>query len=200
MPRRKSGPAPGSNLRREIAGAAARLMAEEGVSDYGFAKRKAARSLGLGDTDVLPTNDEVETELRAYIALYQSDEQPAQLAELRQDALEAMDLLMDFHPYLTGAVLDGTAGRYAVIELELFADSAKDVEIMLLSHDIPYKVDERAHHRPGAPEAQLLLDWNDTPLRISVYPPLKARISARSSRNDQPPSRADRAAVANLLK
>ena len=127
-------------------------------------------------------------------------ESPAQLAELRRDALEAMDLLVDFHPYLTGAVLYGTAGRYAVIELELFADSAKDVEIMLLSHDIPYKVDERMHHRPGAPEAQLLLDWNDTPLRISVFPSLKERMSARSPRNDQPPSRADRAAVANLLK
>lgn len=200
MPRRKPNPVPGSNLRREIAGAAARLMAEEGVSDYGFAKRKAARSLGLGETDVLPTNDEVETELRAYISLYQSEEQPARLAELRRDALEAMDLLADFHPYLTGAVLDGTAGRYAAIELELFADSAKDVEILLLSHDIPYKVDERMRHRPGAPEAQLLLEWNAAPLRISIYPPVKERISMRSYRNDQAPTRADRTAVAALLK
>lgn len=199
MPRRKPNPVPGSNLRREIAGAAARLMAEEGVSDYGFAKRKAARSLGLGDTDVLPTNEEIETELRAYLAIYQSEEQPARLAELRHDALEAMDLLVDFHPYLTGAVLDGTAGRYAVIELELFADSAKDVEILLLSHDIPYRIDERMRHRAGAPEAQLLLEWNAAPLRMSIYPRVKERISARSSRNYQPPARADREAVARLL-
>lgn len=199
MPRRKLNPVPGSNLRREIAGAAARLMAEEGVSDYGFAKRKAARGLGLGDTDVLPTNEEIETELRAYLALYQSEEQPARLAELRRDALEAMDLLAEFHPYLTGGVLDGTAGRYAPIELDLFADSAKDVEILLLSHDISYKVDERMRHRPGAPEAQLLLEWNGAPLRISVYPLSKERISQRSPRNEQPPTRADRGAVMHLL-
>ncbi len=200
MPRRKSSPDSGSNLRREIAAAAARLMAEEGVADYGFAKRKAARTLGLDQTDVLPTNEEVETEIRAYQALYQGEEHPERLAELRRDALEAMDLLADFRPYLVGSVLDGTAGRYAVIDLELFADSAKDVEIMLLSRNIPYSVDEKARHRPGAPDARLMLEWNGSPLRISVYPPLKERNIQRSSANDKPASRASREAVAQLLK
>lgn len=200
MARRKSSPDSGSNLRREIAAAAARLMAEEGVADYGFAKRKAARALGLDQTDVLPTNEEVEAEIRAYQALYQSEEHPEHLAELRRDALEAMGLLADFRPYLVGAVLDGTAGRYAVIDLELFADSAKDVEILLLSRNIPYRVDERERHRPGAPDAQLLLEWNDSPLRISIYPPANERKQTRSSKNNEPPSRARREAVAELLK
>ena len=175
-------------------------MAEEGTADYGFAKRKAARNLGLGDNEALPTNDEVETELRAYQALYQSEEQPARLAELRRDALEAMDLLAEFHPYLTGPVLDGTAGRYAGIQLELFADSAKDVEIMLLSRDISYDVDEKIRHHPGAPEAQLLLDWNGSPLRISVYPRMAERVHPRSPHGTKGPARAGRAAVAELLK
>ena len=37
--------------------------------------------------------------------------------------------MQKFNPYLTGSVLDGTAGRYAEIDIQLFTDSAKDVEI-----------------------------------------------------------------------
>jgi hypothetical protein len=50
------------SLRREIAALAARMMAEDGISDFGFAKRKAARQLGAGPRDDLPTNSEIETE------------------------------------------------------------------------------------------------------------------------------------------
>ena len=35
---------------------AARLMAEEGIADYAFAKRKAARQLGMEDGKCLPGN------------------------------------------------------------------------------------------------------------------------------------------------
>lgn len=57
--------------RREIAALAARMMAEDGVGDVGFAKRKAARRLGLGDCEPLPANTEVEAELRTWQMLYQ---------------------------------------------------------------------------------------------------------------------------------
>src|SRR5690554_1902322 len=58
--------------RREIAAVAARMMAEDGIADFGFAKRKAARQLGLPEkTEALPTNAEIEAELRAWQALYQ---------------------------------------------------------------------------------------------------------------------------------
>lgn len=199
MPRRKSTPSAASNLRRDIASAAARMMAEDGIGDYGFAKRKAARSLGADDAEALPSNEEVEVELRAYQALYQDEEQPARLRALRQSALGAMDLLADFHPYLKGAVLDGTAGRHSGIELDLYADSAKDVEIMLLSHGISYQPDERRQHRPGAPEARLRLEWEDDVLLLSIYPPLAERRQQRDPHSGRSALRADRAAVALLL-
>ena len=59
-----------SQMRARIAAAAARLMAEDGIDDFALAKRKAARQLGASDTQSLPANDEVETELKAYQALY----------------------------------------------------------------------------------------------------------------------------------
>src|SRR5215218_3131130 len=84
MARHKSSPRPNTQARRSVASLAARMMAEDGINDYGHAKRKAARSLGLEEGEALPTNEEVEIELRAYQSLYQEDEQREHLGELRR--------------------------------------------------------------------------------------------------------------------
>ena len=67
MPRERSR----DDIRSAIAVHAARLMAQDGIEDYGLAKRKAARRLGAAGTEALPGNDEIEAELRDYLALYQ---------------------------------------------------------------------------------------------------------------------------------
>ena len=136
-------------MRLRIAAAAARLMAEDGIDDYALAKRKAAKQLGADDTQSLPANEEVETELRAYQSLYQNEEQRERIRELRTKALEAMRLLADFRPYLAGAVLKGTAGRYGEIDLQLFTDDSKAVEIALLNRNIPYDVSEQRRFASG---------------------------------------------------
>jgi hypothetical protein len=195
MPRRKPSAPASSHLRQSIASAAARLMAEEGIGDYGQAKRKAARNLGAGEGDALPSNDEVEAELRIYQSLFQDEEQTERLRELRGIALEAMDFMAEFRPYLTGAVLNGTAGRYAEIEIELFADSAKDVEIFLLSRDISYEIAANRQQGPDAPETRLRLDWGDAGIRLSIYP-FQAE---RRHKTGPHPGRARAEAVAALL-
>jgi hypothetical protein len=197
MPRRKLAPSASSHLRRAIAGAAARLMAEEGISDYGAAKRKAARSLGAAEGAALPTNEEVEIELRAWQSLYQEDEQGERVHDLRATALEVMQLLAEFHPYLTGGALDGTAGRYSAVELDLYADSSKDVEIALLSHGISY--DTMDNRRIGA-DSQLRLDWNDFPVLISVYPPVAERQQPKNSHGGRSRQRVRAEAVLELLR
>lgn len=184
--------------RREIASVAARMMAEDGIDDYAFAKRKAARQLGLPDDEALPTNAEVEVQLRAYQAIYQADEQPELLRELRSAALEAMRFLAEFRPYLTGAVLDGTAGRYAEIELELFAESAKEVEIFLLNQGLRYEHGRIPQGNWDAPEAVLLLDWDGMPLRLSVFGAMAER-TKRVNRAGKIHERAHISAVETLL-
>src|SRR5918912_1068554 len=128
-------------MRAQLAAAAARIMAEDGVDDFALAKRKAAKRRGVVDTRALPANDEIEAELRAYRALYQSDHGDL-IEDLRRIALDAMRALERFNPYLTGPVLKGTAGPYAEIELQLFPDSAKDVEIFLLERRIAFATHE----------------------------------------------------------
>lgn len=201
MPRHKPAPRSNSQLaRRAVASLAARLMAEDGIADYGYAKRKAARSLGLGDNEALPGNDEVETELRAYQAIYQGDEQPDRVRELRQAALAVMGMMADFRPYLTGAVLDGTAGRYAQVEIDLFADSAKDVEIFLLGRNQPYETSEPRHVGPDTPETRIHLDWNGLPVQLSVYAPHQERAARRNTHSGARSQRARADAVTALLE
>ena len=166
-------------LRREIAALAARMMAEDGISDFGFAKRKAAKQLGATDADSLPNNTEIEAELRAWQALYQDDEQPERLFEMRTAAVEVMRMLETFRPYLIGGALDGTAGLYSELEIEIFPDSTKDVEIFFLNQDFPYEHREPRRPAPHAPEAILSFDWEDVPVRISVYPSAAERVPRR---------------------
>jgi hypothetical protein len=128
-----------SALSVEIAATAARLVVEEGM-EYGPAKRRAARSLGSGRSAELPGNDEVEDEVRAYLALFCADTQPAELAALREVAALWMERLAEFRPYLTGAVWRGTATRLSSVHLQLYCDDSKAAELALIDKGINYEV------------------------------------------------------------
>lgn len=128
-----------NDTRSRIAHLAARLMAEDGIEDYGLAKRKAARQAGVADARQLPDNDEIDAALRAYQQLYRPDEHRVRLRHLREKALAAMRALAQFNPFLTGSVLSGNAGKYADIDLQLFTDNAKAVELFLIDRGIRYR-------------------------------------------------------------
>ncbi len=186
------------NARLEIAHAAARLIAEDGITDYGMAKRKAAYQLGLPEDYGLPNNDEVGEALRAYQALYQDDDQPQMLREMRETALEVLRFLAPFSPYLVGAVLDGTAGQFSEIEIEVFAESAKDVELFLLNRNAVFEHARLPRVQGEGPEAIFELDWDDAPVRLTVYHALAERNRARNRHGKVAP-RAREAALAALL-
>lgn len=193
MPSRPNASRSGT-LRREIAALAARMMAEDGISDFGFAKRKAARQLGASESEAsLPNNAEIEAELRAWQALYQDEEQADRVREMRRTAVEVMHLLEDFRPYLTGGALDGTAGRYTEVEIELYPESAKEVEIFFLNHNVAYEHREPRRPAPNTPEAILAFDWEHVPIRLSLYP-------ANAERGRRSGERARVAAVEALLR
>lgn len=151
------------SLRAEIAALAARMIAEDGA-DYASAKRKAAKQL-LGNQkikgDVLPDNAQIEQEVREYNELFFGDTQPQRLLQLRQLALELMDELERFHPYLVGAVLNGTAGNHSDIHLHLFADNTKDVAIYLLNKDIQFEVSESFNNRNDRIETLSFMHKNE---------------------------------------
>lgn len=160
-------------VRLEIAAAAARLVAQDGA-DYGSAKRKAARQV-LGDApsrpNVLPDNDMIEEQVRHYNALFLADSQPARLFQLRTIALQVMEALQQFHPLLSGPVLNGTAGPHDEIYLQLFADSAKDIHIFLLNKNVLLDMSESPHFkgaRYDAVETASFL-WKNEGVHAAMY-------------------------------
>jgi len=191
-----------SSMRAMISARAARIMAEDGIDDFGVAKRKAARQLGAPETESLPANDEIEAELRAYRALYQAEEHSKRIDELRRVALDAMRAFAHFNPYLTGAVLTGIAGHYAEIELQLFPESTKDVELFLIDRGIPYST-QQARRFSGDRERAiglLSLSWQEVPLKLSVFDPRDERLAVKTSLAGRVGERAGALEVESLLR
>jgi hypothetical protein len=191
-----------AQLRAEIAAAAARLIAEDGA-DYSTAKRKAAKLI-LGDQkprgDVLPDNALIEDEVRIYNALFFGDTQPARLLHLRKLALQLMEKLAPFSPYLIGAVLNGSAGAHSDIHLQLFTDSSKEVEIFLLNMGIHYEVSESPHFNSRHRQVETLSFLVPQPgqdadgVHLSIYDYDDLRGANRSSTG----KRLERADIATL--
>jgi hypothetical protein len=190
------------NMRRLIAQHAARLMAEEGMTDYSRAKRKAAKQLGNDDDHCLPSNAEVEQELRLHHEIFHGSAQPQLLHQLRSEALEVMRMLERFNPHLSGAVLDGTAGRYADIEIHLFVDSAKDIELFLLNKGIPYQVEEKPYHFAGDKHRLpvFVLDGMQGAIRLIIFATDDLRTLPKSTSHGNAAIRAGTASVAALLQ
>ena len=185
-------------MREQLAHHAARLMAEGGITDYAFAKRKAARQMGAADTQHLPSNEEVEAALRSFRMLYQSASHPGILRQLRQEALDAMSLLAPLRPYLTGSVLNGTAGEQSDINLLVYSDDEKSVMMFLLKHNLPFEGGEWHAHLMGREQTVpcfSLQSESGVPIHIAVLPE-----NARHGGSRKAETHADSAAVEALLQ
>jgi hypothetical protein len=190
-------PTPNDDLqqvRARIAATAARMIAQDGA-DYATAKAKAARQvLGVDrpSPNYLPDNIQVEDEVRRYQSLFGGAAQSERLQHLRTRALEVMEQLADFRPYLTGAVLNGTAGEHDDIHLQLFADSAKEVEIYLLGRNVDIDISETPHFKGGRhdPVETVSFLWKRETVHAELYDmndlrgALKPRADGRVQRID----------------
>jgi hypothetical protein len=184
-------------MREQLAHHAARLMAEDGITDYAFAKRKAAKQLGAIDTQHLPSNQQVEEALRSFRTLYQHASHPPVLRDLRQQALTIMQLLQPLHPYLTGSVLDGTAGAQSDINLLVYSDDEKAVMMFLLKHNLPFESGEWRIHQAGRQQTVpsfTVHTESGVPVHIAVQPE-----NARHGSSRKLETHADIAAVELLL-
>lgn len=192
----------GDALRRTLAVEAARLMAEHGIDDFGFAKRKAAERFGTFEGAVLPSNAEVEAALQEYQRLFEADSHGETLYVLRQTAVTAMELLADFAPRLVGPVLTGTATRNTEVQLHLFAERTEAVTIRLLDTAIPHELVERrvkvrADEWVLTPAVRLTVD--DIPVDALVFGRDGQRQSPLSPTDGRPVRRASIDEVRALL-
>ena len=168
----KMGYVPKNRVR--IAQVAARLIADHGITDWSLAKRKAARQLMLPEREALPGDDEVQAALAEHHALFARDTHDDQLREQREVALRWMRRLAEFSPHLTGGVAEGWATEHSDIRLELVAEDAKSVELVLLNNGQSYRA--MGSDRDGATELFL-----DRGVRLSIRTPEQARQRRRGA-------------------
>jgi hypothetical protein len=190
-----------NDTRSRIAHLAARLMAEDGIEDYALAKRKAARQAGLPDSRELPTNEEIAAALKLYHEIYHEAEHLGRLRTLREKAVQAMRELEQFHPYLTGSVLNGNAGKYADINLQLFTDNSKAVELYFIDRDIPYKAAQTRLYTGDEPRIVPVYKVNDDgiDIEITVLSPRELRVPLKTTLEGKAIERAKLSAVEQLL-
>ncbi len=161
-------------LRGLVAEEAARLIYEEGMRDYRLAKLRAAEQLGASlQGSSQPSNEEVEAAIHNRIRLFDSATQPALLRHHREVALEAMDFLRDYRPYLTGAALEGTSSPHSPVTLFLSAESPEEVLFFLEDQKIPFQTHERKA-RFGSRKAEyyplLRFYADDVEVELMIFP------------------------------
>lgn len=190
-------------LRRALAQEAARIMSEQGIDDYGLAKRKAAERLDATDIAVLPKNTEIEAALAAHHRLFEANTHSSTLSRLRRTALQAMRLLQRFQPRLVGPVLSGTASAHSEVNLHLFAEGAEPVALHLMEQGIPHRMAERRlRYEPNRLVAYPVVQFvaGDKEIDAVVFPIDGIRQSPASPVDGRPMKRADAAELESLLK
>lgn len=168
-------------LRRRIAYEAARLMAEEGVTDLERARRKAAERVRVNNRHLWPPIADIQEALTQQQRLFQPEQQDA-LAALRERAMQAMQAFSRFRPRLIGPVLDGTADPNSRVMLYLFAESPDEIIHELMEQGIPWEERQRQLRYTGGDRrthpvfrfiaGEIPIELLALPLRALSNPPL----------------------------
>jgi len=145
-----------TRIRLQIAAEAARMIASNEATSIDRARYKAAIKLGYTDRHLWPDTAGIESAVREYQQLFLSHRQPEALEKSRKLAISAMQAFAQFHPRLTGAVLEGFADENSRVEILLTAETPEDVLFALGDQHIPWREediwltfpDKQRHCRP----------------------------------------------------
>ena len=117
-----------ADLRCKIAREAAVLLYFGAEKEYKQAKLKATKTLG---SHFLPTNLEVALELDRIAEETEGPARKERLAQMREEALNAMKILEAYSPLLIGSVWRGTIRRGSDIDIALYHDSPSEIVNLL---------------------------------------------------------------------
>tara|TARA_B100000787_G_scaffold77870_1_gene57224 strand:- start:157 stop:798 length:642 start_codon:yes stop_codon:yes gene_type:complete len=134
-----------NNNRLIVARRAAEVIMEEGITDYLFAKKKAAKYLGLLPSENLPSNQEIDNALKEYQNIFQEQVDSEIINKIKKEALNTMILFEIFNPHLTGQLLEGLIPRFPKIKINLFTDNIKEVEYTLLNNNIAFDIKDKIY-------------------------------------------------------
>ena len=161
-------------IKMTIANLAARMIMEEGVKDYFFAKKKAARSLGFNEEVNLPTNMQIDKAIEEFHKIFNQDIGNDFLEHFKTQALNVMDMFKNFRPHLMNKLSEGIIPKFPEIKINLFADNLKDIEYILLNSEITYEFSEtKTNKKVGKNSIKsvptIYLDSHPIPTEVKVY-------------------------------
>jgi hypothetical protein len=160
------------------------LIADEGAASIAEAIQKAAKKIGFSARGSLPDERQVRAALISHQALFQSDSQPLECKALREIAVAVMHSLTRFSPWLTGAVLDGTANGLSKIELEVILNDCKQLEMFLLNAKIPFETRANTGQSRGksASDDNVIYEiWvNDACVWVTAFANQNARLNRQA--------------------
>ena len=164
-----------NNNRLIVARRAAEVIMEEGITDYLFAKKKAAKSLGLLTNDNLPSNQEIDNALKEYQNIFQEEVDSEIITKIQKEALNTMLLFEDFNPHLTGQLLEGLIPKFPKIQISLYTDNIKEVEYTLLNNNIAFDIKDTIYQEKLSKKKSnktvptFILEGGWFPIELKVY-------------------------------
>ncbi len=195
-------------LRKNLAREAARLMYEEGVTQYLDAKYLAAKRLfgRGGDKKMryrpkdLPSNGEIQIALRTLIQFTEGELNQQRLFAMRVIALEIMKQLDEFQPRLIGSVRTGHVRYGSDIDLHVFTDNLEELESYLDKLGWKFQT-KQVTIRVGGKYKDYTHIYLERifPIELSVYSLKESRIRPRSSTDGKPIVRLKVKALEKLL-
>ena len=127
-------------IKLSIANMAAKIIMEEGVNDYQYAKKKAVKYLDYNKLDILPSNDDIDRALVEYGAIYQKQVDISTIHKIKKEALKIMQLFDKFNPFFLSQITEGLVPKYPIININIFTDNMKEVEYVLLNNNINFEI------------------------------------------------------------
>lgn len=178
-------------------------MLEQGIRDYGVAKRKAAQRLGVGDDGRLPRNTEIKDALVEYRRLFHGERHTTHLRTLRQTAREALVFFEPFSPRLVGPVLDGSADDHSAVAIHVFADAPEELALFLEERSIPFDMEQRRLRYARSEESEYLVcrfAAGEVNIDVTVFPLAGMRRAPLSPVDGRPMRRVDLSGLDALLE
>lgn len=152
---------------------AARIICEDGLTDYRLAKQKAVERLGMGFGTPLPSNADIHSAVLQYQRIFGGRAYADRLRKMRETAVKAMGLLTSFQPRLVGAVTTGATNDEHRVQLHCFSDQPEQLDWLLHSHGIPFEVAARRHRYADGSDGEVpVLNFiaDDVGISVSVFP------------------------------
>ena len=158
------------HIKLAIASKAAELISQEGIRDYHFAKKKAAKYLGFSDKEILPSNYEIDKELILFKNLYQKIDHDL-VQNLKKEALKIMILFEHYKPFISNQFLEGIITKYPIIEINLFTDDIKEIEYILLNQNIHFEIIDVNIHKKNAAKTLSIykIDGYEFPIELKIF-------------------------------